>query len=70
MQADVPKAPSGGPTPPETIAVTTTVVACDGGVGALGHPRVFLNLAEAGHIDCPYCGRRYVLKGGAVSGAH
>ena len=70
MQADVPKAPSGGSTPPETIEVATQVVVCDGGVGALGHPRVFLHITETGHIDCPYCGRRFVLKGGAVSGAH
>jgi len=45
----------------ETIAVDTTTVACDGGVGAHGHPRVYLNLGHDGKIDCPYCGRRFVL---------
>lgn len=48
--------------PVETIKVTTTQVNCDGGGGALGHPRVYLQIKpEIGHIDCPYCGRRYVV---------
>ena len=46
--------------PTETIYVTDTVVACDG--GKLGHPRVFLNLSSRGEVTCPYCSRRYVLK--------
>lgn len=48
----------------ETLEVITTHVACDGGGGALGHPRVFLHLeAEPGSsIVCPYCSRTYVLK--------
>ena len=51
--------------PVETIEVTEQRVACDGGGGALGHPRVFLNLGDEGRIDCPYCGRRFTLKPGA-----
>ena len=47
--------------PLETITVDTLSVACDGGGGALGHPRVFLNLERRGAVDCPYCGRRFVL---------
>jgi len=50
--------------------VETDRVGCDGGGGALGHPKVYLNLGKDGHIDCPYCGRRYVLKAGAKSGEH
>ena len=46
---------------PETIPVATATLSCDGGGGALGHPRVFLNLGAEAAIDCPYCGRRYVL---------
>ncbi|MGH6897231.1 MAG: zinc-finger domain-containing protein [Geminicoccaceae bacterium] len=34
--------------------------ACDGGGGALGHPRVYLALDEAGRATCPYCGRVFV----------
>ena len=46
----------------ETIKVDSTRVSCDGGGGALGHPNVYLQIkAEVGHIDCPYCGRHYVL---------
>ncbi len=51
--------------PPETIEVEQETVACDGGGGALGHPRVYLTLDGDGKIDCPYCGRRFTLKPGA-----
>lgn len=27
------------------------------------HPRVFLDVAGAGQMLCPYCGTRYVYKG-------
>jgi len=47
---------------PETVEVDSPKVACDGGKGGLGHPRVFLNMEGKGQIDCPYCGRRFVLK--------
>ena len=53
--------------PIETVQVESTKVACDG--GALGHPRVFLDLSVHGRIDCPYCGRRFVLKEGAKAPA-
>jgi uncharacterized Zn-finger protein len=57
--------------PVEVVEVETEEVACDGGHGALGHPRVFLNMEGKGWIDCPYCGRRFRLKEGAkVSGHH
>ena len=51
--------------PLETIEVEDKVVACDGGNGPLGHPRVYLNMGDKSAIDCPYCGRHYVLKPGA-----
>ena len=35
------------------------VAACDGGVGPLGHPRVYINLDKPGPKACPYCGIRY-----------
>lgn len=28
------------------------------------HPRVFLPIEDTGSVLCPYCGTRYVLKGG------
>jgi uncharacterized Zn-finger protein len=46
---------------PETEIVTAWKVACDGGEGALGHPRVWLVIPEeTGWIDCPYCDKRFV----------
>ena len=56
--------------PFEVIAVDTTTVACDGGGGALGHPRVYLTLGKEGEVECPYCSRKYVLKEGAAAAAH
>ncbi|GAA5854950.1 hypothetical protein JCM8547_002319 [Rhodosporidiobolus lusitaniae] len=35
------------------------VAACDGGGGALGHPRIFINLDKKGPHGCTYCGIRY-----------
>lgn len=28
------------------------------------HPRVFLPIGDSGEALCPYCGTRYILKGG------
>jgi len=55
---------------PETIEVESTVVRCAGNDDALGHPAVYLNLEGLNAIDCPYCGRRFVLKQGADTHAH
>jgi NADH dehydrogenase (ubiquinone) Fe-S protein 6 len=52
---------------PETTYVTQPRVACDGSAGqnpALGHPRVYLQIDEKGFVDCGYCDRRFILKGG------
>lgn len=36
-------------------------VACDGGEGALGHPRVWLQIPkDVGCVVCPYCDCKYV----------
>ena len=54
---------------PEIAYVSTPRVACDGASDthpALGHPRVYLQIAEAGYADCGYCDKRFVLKGGAA----
>ena len=52
---------------PETIVVTRTRVACDGGEGALGHPRVYLEMGEATFVVCGYCDRRFVLSPEALA---
>ncbi len=49
---------------PETKIVENSRVACDGGEGALGHPRVWLQIPEdTGFVECGYCDAKYVLKG-------
>ncbi|MBN8532360.1 MAG: zinc-finger domain-containing protein [Alphaproteobacteria bacterium] len=54
----------------ETITVNSTEVACDGGTGPLGHPKVYLNMQSHGKIDCPYCGRHFILAEGAKASSH
>lgn len=56
--------------PTETIEVNDRTVACDGGDGPLGHPRVFLYIDQQS-VTCPYCSRHYVLKEGVShAGGH
>ncbi len=51
---------------PETRVVDRDRIACDGGEGALGHPRVWLQIpADTGWVECPYCDARYVLRRGS-----
>ena len=50
---------------PEKIVVTTKKVACDGGGGALGHPKVWYDMSENDWVECKYCDRLFVLKGGS-----
>jgi uncharacterized Zn-finger protein len=47
-------------TPTEIIHVDSRTVACEGGDGSLGHPRVFLRIPDR-QVMCPYCSRLYVL---------
>ena len=47
--------------PPEQVRVRTRRVACDGVGGALGHPRVYLEMGEEDFVECGYCDRRFVL---------
>jgi uncharacterized Zn-finger protein len=53
--------------PAETIYIDEMVAACNGGGGPLGHPRVYLNLAPTGRVECPYCSRLYVNRAAAGS---
>lgn len=46
---------------PEIEIVQTYRVACDGGEGALGHPRVWLQIPpDRGWVVCGYCGKLFV----------
>jgi uncharacterized Zn-finger protein len=65
--------------PSEVLLVDTRRVSCDGaseirgGAGfrpaALGHPRIYLEIDEHGYVDCGYCDRRFVLRGGPADDA-
>jgi uncharacterized Zn-finger protein len=44
------------------IEVSGHSAACDGGGGALGHPKVYLEMGGEPKVDCPYCGRTFVRK--------
>ena len=55
---------TASPAATEIIHVDDRTVACDGGGGVLGHPRVFLRIVES-EVMCPYCSRLYVLNAGA-----
>ncbi|MDE2561531.1 MAG: zinc-finger domain-containing protein [Sphingomonadales bacterium] len=60
--------------PPEIVLTDSARVCCDGATGirsngtyrpgALGHPRVWLEIDEKGYVDCGYCDKRFVLEGG------
>jgi uncharacterized Zn-finger protein len=52
---------------PETVLVNKTRVACDGSGGALGHPKVYLEMGEQDFVECGYCDRRFVLSPEAKS---
>jgi uncharacterized Zn-finger protein len=63
-EAPVPIAPDSVP-PPEVITVRSRRVACDGVGGALGHPRVWLEMGGDDFVECGYCDRRFVLAAGS-----
>jgi uncharacterized Zn-finger protein len=54
--------------PFEVIETGEMVAACNGGGGPLGHPRVYLNLAPSGRVECPYCSRQFVNRAVAHAG--
>jgi uncharacterized Zn-finger protein len=54
---------------PEIIVVDDHKVSCDGGGGALGHPKVFYDMGEADFVECGYCDRRFVMRGSAADPA-
>ncbi|GIY94097.1 NADH dehydrogenase iron-sulfur protein 6, mitochondrial [Caerostris extrusa] len=45
--------------PPKVVK--DRVVSCDGGGGALGHPKVYINLDQPGPQACGYCGLQFTL---------
>lgn len=56
--------------PFEVLETGHLEVTCDGGKGALGHPRVFLHIERArGEVTCPYCSRLFVYRESASATA-
>ncbi len=54
--------PGQTPNPEDYIEVNARHVACDGGKGALGHPKVYLEIGPTERqVMCPYCSRTFVL---------
>lgn len=45
-------------------------VKCDGGGGALGHPRTWLDMGEDTQVRCKYCDRIFRLDPHAAQGGH
>ncbi len=45
----------------DVIIVTKRRVACDGGGGALGHPKVYMDMGQGTEVECKYCDRRFKL---------
>lgn len=52
------------PSAPEIVTVASRRISCDGVGGAMGHPRVWLEMGEADFVECGYCDRRFVLATG------
>ena len=46
----------------ELLIVSSSNVACDGGEGALGHPKIYLDMGKEKKIVCPYCSKLFVLE--------
>lgn len=36
-------------------------VSCDGGSDG-GHPKVYLEIGMTDEVECPYCGKTFILK--------
>lgn len=73
MEADrLIKCDQNGQVPTVEISATELPLHCPTAGKLLwdSHPRVFLPIEETGEALCPYCGTRYVLKGGAAKSGH
>ena len=55
---------------PEVIVVEKRRIACDGGGGARGHPRVYLEMGTGTEVECGYCDRKFVLSKAAAEADH
>ena len=54
----------------DIMIVMKTRIACDGGGGALGHPKTYLDMGQDSQVRCKYCDRVFKLDPKAVSAGH
>lgn len=54
----------------DAIIVRSTRIACDGGGGALGHPKTWLDMGQGTQVQCKYCGQLFVLDPDAGAAGH
>jgi len=54
----------------DVTLVTTTRVACDGGGGALGHPKTYLDMGQGNEVSCKYCDHIFKLDPNAPASSH
>jgi len=54
----------------DMIVVTTKRVACDGGGGVLGHPKIWLDMGIDNSVRCKYCDRIFALDPNAAQDNH
>lgn len=54
----------------DPVIVTKRRVACDGGGGALGHPKTYLDMGVDTQVTCKYCGIVFKLGKDAADDAH
>ncbi len=45
----------------DVIIVVKRRVSCDGGGGALGHPKVYMDMGLDDEVECKYCDRLFKL---------
>ena len=55
---------------PKIEIVTKKRVACDGGGGALGHPKVWMDMAQDNEVICKYCDKIFRLDPNAKGHGH
>jgi len=54
----------------DQIIVTAKRIACDGGGGALGHPKVWMDMGQSTQVTCKYCDRVFILDANAKPNGH
>ena len=45
----------------EIIYTDKKEVSCKGNGGALGHPKIYMNIEATGEVQCPYCSKKFIF---------